>query len=557
MNGLQSADYVIIAGFFAVMLGIGSYYGTRMKSAAQFFGGGKQVPWWLGGVSFYMVSFSALAFVMHSELVYKYGLVSLVLSWLSVPAAVCSAVFFARRWRKVADTSPLEYVEQRYGAGMRQGFVWLGLPARLLDDSLKLFAIGTVVSAGLGFPFETGVIACAAIILCYTFMGGLFAALAADFVQFIVLVAAIVMLPVLAFRKAGGVGVVLEALPANFLEPLAPEYPISYLFCYFLLLFLNYSSSWALAQRYYSAKDDRSAVKTGLLVAGLYLVGTPFFYAGAFAARNILPEMANTKDVFPLLCRSVLPVGMLGMVVAAMFSATMSTLAGDYNAVSSVITNDFYARLLRKKADPKHLLTVGRLVTILVGGAVLGIVFIMRSLQGANDLFAVMAKIFGLFLPPVAIPMLLGMLTPKVSSVGGRLALIGGVAGGVTLFVLGFRTAQALTFSTTAIALTAAAAGSCIWPDRGARREAVEQFFAKIRRKPMTQPAEGPQTAAVAFIPVIAVSIGAIGVILATSVWSIAGWEQGKMGILTGIILILLAAGTELVRRLRRRFACN
>lgn len=557
MNGLQAADYVIIAGFFAVMLGIGSYYGSRMKSAAQFFGGGKQVPWWLGGVSFYMVSFSALAFVMHSELVYKYGLVSLVLSWLSVPAAVCSAVLFARRWRKVADASPLEYVEQRYGAGMRQGFVWLGLPARLLDDSLKLFAIGTVVSAGLGFPFETGVIACAAIILCYTFMGGLFAALAADFVQFVVLVAAIVLLPVLAFRKAGGIGVVLDALPANFLEPSVPEYPVSYLFCYFILLFLNYSSSWALAQRYYSAKDDRSAVKTGLLVAGLYLIGTPFFYAGAFAARSFLPEITNTKDVFPLLCRSVLPVGMLGMVVAAMFSATMSTLAGDYNAVSSVITNDFYARFLRRNADSKHLLAVGRLTTLLVGLSVLGIVFVMRSLQGANDLFAIMAKIFGLFLPPVAIPMLLGMLTPKVSSVGGRLSLVGGVLGGLTLFVLGFRTAQALTFSTTAIALTAAAVGSYAWPDRGARREAVEQFFAKIRQKSIVQSTEAVQTETTGFVPVITVAIGTIGVILVVSIWSLSGWQQGEMGILTGAALIISAAVAEFSRRLKRRFSCR
>ena len=204
-NGLAVADYAIIAGFFAVMLGIGFYFSGRMKSMSQFFGGGKQVPWWLGGVSFYMVSFSALAFVMHSEMVYKYGMVSLVLSWLAVPAAALSAYLFARRWRRVAETSPIEYIEARYGSGMRQGLAWLGLPTRLLDDSLKLFAIGTVVSAGLGFPFETTIMLCAVIILCYTFMGGLWAALVADFVQFAVLVAAVIVLPFLSFSRAGGV----------------------------------------------------------------------------------------------------------------------------------------------------------------------------------------------------------------------------------------------------------------------------------------------------------------------------------------------------------------
>jgi SSS family transporter len=558
-NTLAVADYAIIAGFFAVMLGIGGYYSGRMRSMSQFFGGGKQVPWWLGGVSFYMVSFSALAFVMHSEMVYKYGFVSLVLSWLAVPAAALSALLFARRWRRVAETSPLEYIEARYGFGMRQSLMWLGLPTRLLDDSLKLFAIGTVVSTGLGFPFNTAVIVCAVIILGYTFMGGLWAALVADFVQFAVLVAAVLVLPALAFGRTGGIAAVLDRLPPDFFHLTRPDsgYPFAYLLCYFTLLFLNYSTSWALAQRYYSSENDRSARKVGFLVSGLYLIGTPLFYLPAFAAIVFLPGIENTKDVYPLICKTVLPVGMLGMVIAAMFSATMSTLAGDYNAASSVLTNDLYKRVIGRDLTDKHLVVVGRINTIIVGLIVLGITLVMRTLQGSGDLFNTMAKVFGLFLPPVALPMLLGMLTPRVSSRGAQLGLFGGIAAGLAVFVLGstfpfLRKAEFLTFFTSGMTLLGMLAGSRLCPDAGDRREQVLAFFARFRDTP-AQAADAKTPSDVSFLPVIAAGIAAVGLILITAVIATGGYAKGQLSVCIGLALLLVASGFWIAaRRLKK-----
>ncbi|MBP8800731.1 MAG: hypothetical protein KBI41_04290 [Kiritimatiellae bacterium] len=555
-NGLAVADYAIIAGFFAVMLGIGFYFSGRMKSMSQFFGGGKQVPWWLGGVSFYMVSFSALAFVMHSEMVYKYGMVSLVLSWLAVPAAALSAYLFARRWRRVAETSPIEYIEVRYGSGMRQGLAWLGLPTRLLDDSLKLFAIGTVVSAGLGFPFETAIILCAVIILCYTFMGGLWAALVADFVQFAVLVAAVIVLPFLSFSRAGGVRNVLNAMPESFFNPTCPDagYPFVYLLCYFVLLFLNYSTSWALAQRYYSSENDRSARKVGYLVAVLYLIGTSIFYLPAFAALVFLPDIANTKDVYPLICRTVLPVGMLGMVIAAMFSATMSTLAGDYNAVSSVLTNDLYKRLHKRDLSEKHLLVVGRINTVIVGLIVLGITLVMRTLQGSGDLFNTMAKVFGLFLPPVAIPMLLGMLTPRISARGAQAGLFAGIIAGLAAFVLGawhpvLRRAEFLTFWTAGVTLLVMTVVSARMPDTGERREQVLIFFKRFEKDDPGADGVEKKSADTSFLPIIAAGIAAVGVILIAAVLLTCGLAEGFLSVCIGTALLVVAAGFWIAAR--------
>ncbi|MCL1921439.1 MAG: hypothetical protein FWG50_10265 [Kiritimatiellaeota bacterium] len=486
--GVTVLDYAVIGAFFALMVGIGVYFGRKTKSMAQYFGGGKQIPWWLSGASFYMLSFSAMAFVMHSELAYKYGIVSFVLSWMAVPAAVLSGVLFARRWRRVANTSPLEYIEERYGTGMRQGLMWLGLPTRLLDNAIRLFAIGTVVSMGLGFSFHQTVIVCTIIILTYSCMGGLLVSIVGDFTQLILLLISVLPLPFLALKRAGGVGPALQAIPADFWSWTRPgtDYICVYFICYFGVLFLNYSTNWALAQRYYSTKDDKGAIKIGLLVAALYLLGTPLFYTPGLVAHSFLPGLENTKEVYPLLCRTLLPAGMLGMLVAALFAATMSTLAGEYNAMSAVVTNDFYKRFIRKGASEKHLLFVGRLGAVAAGLIILGLTLGMRAVLQGPDLFNSMATVFTIFLPPVAIPMLLGMLTPRVSAFGGKLALSLGIILGVTTFIVGIYHPELklhklwvlmpLTCGSTLLAITL---GSLAIPDRGERRAHVLRFFEK------------------------------------------------------------------------------
>ena len=155
---LALADYVIIAGFFVVMLAIGLYYSGKMRNLQDYFSGSQKIPWWLSSISFYMSSFSAFTFVSYSALAYQYGWVAVTMYWVTVPAALLSAYFFATRWRRAANTSPLEYIEERFGPALRQGLAWLGIPVKMIDDGLKLYAIGTLVSAGLDFPLSRGVL---------------------------------------------------------------------------------------------------------------------------------------------------------------------------------------------------------------------------------------------------------------------------------------------------------------------------------------------------------------------------------------------------------------
>ena len=478
-TGLAFLDYAVIAAFFGVMIGVGVYYSRKSKSSDQFFGNDKTVPWWLSGVSFYMNSFSALAFVMYSALAYKFGWVPVTVSWLSVPAVLLGAWFLAVRWRRAAKGSPIDYIAERYTPSMCRTLAILGLPMQLLDNALKLLAIGTVVGVGMGFPLFWSICISGVIIVLYTFLGGLKATLTCDFIQFLVILVVIFALPPLCLEKVGGLSNFIDKVPAGFFDFTNGKYTWVYMLVFFCCVGSTLSTNWSLVQRYYSTKSERDAKKMAYLVAALLFLGPPIFFFPAMAARVFLPGIPEDQmnGVYALVCREVLPVGMIGMVIAAMFSATMSSLAGNFNAAAAVLTNE-----LRLKG-----MAWARAMTILVGGAVIALTFVMQYAQGADDLFNLSNKVFGVFLPPIAIPMLCGIFVKRFSKRSGLVGLVGGIAVGLAIFIAGAKPELACLremtwiFSATAIAtIVFLFLGTLFLPDSEDGRKEVEEFFRTI-----------------------------------------------------------------------------
>lgn len=517
-------DYLIIAGFFVVMLGIGAYFYGRMKDMKDYFSGGRQVPWWLSGVSFYMTTFSAFAFVSYSQMAYEHGWVSIGLFWCCVPAGTLSAILFARAWRRAASASPLDFIEMRYGRTMRQLLVWLNIPLRVIDDGLKLFAIGTIVSVGLNVEMGWAIFASGTIMLLYTFMGGLWAVLITDFVQFVVMLAAVIILPVLAYHRVGGLEAFFAGIPEGQFAWTTERYDGVYYVQWFALLFLNYSTSWSLVQRYYSVRSDAEARKVGYLCAALNVVGPVLFFFPAMAAAVFMPDVADTSQIYALLCIELLPIGMMGLLIAAMFSATMSMLSSDYNAMASVLTNDVYKRVFHPTASDWLLVQVGRIATLLVGVVALAIAFVVLTHQEDKGLFDLMVSVFSVFLPPVAIPMLVGLMTARTSNLGGLMGLgLGGLVG-LTAFVLGADSAYAdlrkphimmpLTSAATLIGLVV---GTLIQPHSREQADAVGRFNERVRRKGVVEDDDVKTRPAQDFSPVgvIGVAVAALGAMTA------------------------------------------
>ena len=378
---------------------------------------------------------------------------------------------------------------------------------QLLDNALKLLAIGTVVGVGMGFPLFWSICISGLIIVLYTFLGGLKATLTCDFIQFLVILAVVFALPPLCLERLAamnggaqdimaGFKVFLDRVPAGFFDFTAGKYTWVYMLVFFCCVGSTLSTNWSLVQRYYSTKSERDAKKMAYLVAALLFVGPPLFFFPAMAARVFLPGIPDSdmNGVYALVCKSVLPAGMIGMVIAAMFSATMSSLAGNFNAAAAVVTNELYLKVA-KNPSARAKMVAARVATVLVGGLVVALTFVMQYAQGADDLFNLSNKVFGVFLPPIAIPMLCGVFARRLSKRSGLMGLVGGIAVGLAVFCLGAKPEFAhlremvWIFPMTAVATVAFLAfGTWLFPDTTEERAAVESFFRQLEGKTPVRP---------------------------------------------------------------------
>ena len=433
---LHTPDYLMLAGYFLLMLGIGVYFYRHMRAMKDYFRGGNSIPWWLSGVSFYMTSFSVAAFVFYPSLCYRHGWVGVTLLWVAIPATIFSTVFFARRWRRTRIDSPVEYLETRYSPALRQLFAWQGVPVKIVDDGIKLFATGTFVSVCTGINIYYSILGAGGIMLVYTFMGGLWAATVTDFIQFIVLTAAVLVILPLSITRAGGLDEIFAKVPDGFFHMTSPEFGWTYVIPLVLLYALAWSSiNWSLIQKFYCVPTEKDAVKTGWLVVALYIVGPPLMFFPAIAATRFIPELSDAGKIYPMLCTQLLSGGMLGLAVAAMFAATMSTLSGDYNVCASVLTNDVYKRLIRPHASERELVRVGRLMTLLIGLVGLATATLMARGK-AENLFRYMVTLFGVATAPAAVPMLLGLVSRRYNNAGAVAGFLLGIGTGLGLFAL-------------------------------------------------------------------------------------------------------------------------
>jgi solute:Na+ symporter, SSS family len=548
-NGLATADYIILGGFFVVMLGVGVFYAGRMHNLRDFFSGSRQVPWWLAGISLYMTTFSAFTFVSYSALAYQHGFVAVAIWWFSIPGCLLSAWFLASRWRRAATTSPVEYLETRFGPVLRQAFSWFGIPLIVLDDALKLFVIGTMVAVSMGFAGDPAVMwaiaACGLIMLTYTLLGGLWAVLITDFVQFVVMGIAVLVLAPLAWARAGGGTEIVAHLPAGFAEITSGAYTWAWLLSFAVILALTFATKWPYVQRYYAARSDREARWVGYLVAALTFVTPPLLFFPALAARAFLPEVADANQVYPLVCQALLPVGMMGIMLAAMFSATMSMLSSDYNAVASVVTNDILKRLFMRDASDKALVITARLATLFVGLLAMALAILFARAKGLEDLVQYMARLFAALLPPVALPMMAGLLSRRTSNAGALAGFFAGATCGIVAYVLSYqegldylRTVPYLTWITLVPTAAGLILGSVLMPNSQRKQAVVAQFLEGLRRQPGEKVSLVASGDAAVALRIIGSTIALLGLILLLGVLATANVAATTISIVVGAIMI-------------------
>jgi Na+/proline symporter len=437
MRGLALPDYLVILAYFLVIIGVGYYLARVVRKAKDYFAAGNVMPWWLAGISFYMASFSTMLFVIYSEISYNYGIVAMMVCWLGPPAFLLGSTFTAHRWRRARVMTPLGFIEKRFNRKVHYLFVWTGFPLRLFDNALRLYSTAIVLAVafrGLGWGVGAVLAVTGAVMVLYSFMGGQLSVIVTDFIQAAILVTAVIVLFVLTLGRVGNVPAFLRALPPGFLNP-AHHYGWSYLiFTTFLLWLLSYNASWALVQKYNTVRSERDARKMIWLIAGLLAVSPPVFFFPGLAARVLLPGLANTREVYAAVCLKILPVGMMGLAISALLSATMSTMGSEYNTLSGILTRDLVKKKFRPGLSETQEVRLGRLLTVAIGAVTILLGLLLSLLKGLT-LMDIAFRFMSAFGPPIMIPLIGGLLFRRFNSRG----VVAGVAAGAvtgTLLVL-------------------------------------------------------------------------------------------------------------------------
>lgn len=427
---LTGIDYAVIVLYFVGVAAIGWVASKRTRGLNDYFAGGHNVSWWLAGISHHVSGYSAFAFVGYASLACRVGFnVWTVFALPVFLAMLAGAYVWAPRWVRLRVISPAQYLEERFNNTVRQVIAWSGIGLKFVDEGTKLYSLAKVIHACTGIPLRATIVGSGVVTVLYLMVGGFWAEIMTDFAQFIVQYIITILLAPVALAAVGGWNGLWtgpKAIPFQFFSA---DFPPSRLFVFFWVATLSYNGgSWGLAQRFYSMGKPNEAKKAALLSAALYLLYPILLYIPVWASPILLDGIADPELAYIAVAQKLLPQiapGLLGLMVAAMFAATMSMVDSDLNSLAAVFTKDIYHRTLNREASEKQLMRVGVWATAVFGAITIVSGLATESLGGA---FKAMIDWYAAVLGPVSIPLLFGMLFSRTTWRGALLSWAGGFA---------------------------------------------------------------------------------------------------------------------------------
>lgn len=396
---LTSLDWSIIGAYFLLSLAVGLIVSRQAgKSAADYFLSGRNMPWWLLGVSMVATTFSSDTPNLVTGLVREQGVAGNWAWWAFLLTGMLTVFVFAKLWRRSKVMTDIEFYELRYSGGAAaflRGFraLYLGLVFNVLvmgTVSLAAVKFGQIM---LGWPGWQTLLIAGSITLAYSVVGGLKAVIITDFVQFILAMIGSIWacIYLINLPEVGGISTLLSHAEVQSKLSLLPEFTDPEVWVPILLVPLAVQW-WAsyypgaepggggyIAQRMFSSKTEKGAIKATLFfnVAHYALRPWPWILI-ALASIVVFPQLSDIQAAFPTLSDdklghdvaypamlTLLPSGLLGLVAASLIAAFMSTMSTQLNLGASYLVNDFYQRFIKPEASQKELVAAGRWITVL------------------------------------------------------------------------------------------------------------------------------------------------------------------------------------------------
>ncbi len=459
---LAPADLLVICLYFALVLGIGLYLKRRVRASKDFFFAGKGVGSWVAGLSFVAANLGTLELLGWSASAYQYGMLAAHWYWIgAVPAMLFLGIVMIPFYYVSKAHSVPGYLKLRYGEGARLLSALDFAVMTVLMSGINMYSMAVVMKVILGWNINFSILVSTATVGIYVALGGLLSAIVNEVVQFILIWAGTISIPILGLIETGGwngmLARIAQRVPSQDYTHMwrnmgsAADNPMGVhwtgiVFGLGLIGAFGYwTTDFLVVQRVMAARDLRSArIATTIGAACKMLLPAIVILPGLLGLAVLPMKLTGEREalatgghsfneVMPLMMARYLGPGFLGIGVTALIAGFMSGMAGNISAFATVWTYDIYRPVLNRVAGDRKCLSIGRWCTVIGLGASIGAAYLVMQFASIMDY---VQALFGFFIVPLFGTVIIGMLWRRATPAGGFWGLFCGTVSSVLLWLL-------------------------------------------------------------------------------------------------------------------------
>ncbi|TEW53099.1 transporter [Psychromonas sp. RZ22] len=433
----MNIDIIVVLAYFAFLIAIGWMFRSFSTSTSDYFRGGGKMLWWMVGATAFMTQFSAWTFTGAAGKAFTDGFAVVILFLANAFGYFMNWAYFAPKFRQLRVVTAIEAIQKRFGRTSEQFFTWGSMPDSIISAGIWLNGLAIFVAAVFNIPMETTIVATGLVLLVMSVTGGSWAVVASDFVQMLVIMAVTITCAIAAYIQGDGITNIINNFHGNFMVGSDLNY-MSIFVLWIIFIFVKQfgvMNNSINSYRYLCAKDSENARKAAGLACILMIVGPVIWFLPPWYVNAFLPDFANAyasmgnkagDAAYLAFVQEVMPAGMVGLLMAAMFAATMSSMDSGLNRNAGIFIRNFYSPVIRKeKASEKELMFASRVATVAMGLIIIAIGLFINSLKGLS-LFDIVLNVGALIGFPMLIPVLLGMWIRNTPDWSGWATLIVG-----------------------------------------------------------------------------------------------------------------------------------
>ncbi|WP_289030350.1 transporter [uncultured Paraglaciecola sp.] len=423
-------DYAVIAGYFLLVVGIGfTFKKMAAKSTSDYFRGGGRMLWWMVGSTAFMSQFSAWTFTGAAGKAFTDGFAVSLVFFANTFAYFCGWAYFSYRFRQMRVDTPTEGIKRRFGDQNELFFSCALIVFSFLNAGIWLNALGVFTSAVFEADINATIIATGLAVLFISVLSGAWGVVASDFVQTLVVAVVSISCAIVALVMVGGPVELVTKFPSDFIMGPDMNYGLLLVgtFVFFLakqlITIMNLNDSF----RFLNAKDSDNAKKASLLAMVLMGVGSIIWFIPPWASAVLYPDAAvayadlgskAADAVYLVFARNAMPIGTVGLLLAALFAASMSSMDSALNKNSGIFIRSIYQPFLVKRnkvVDDVHLLKMSKLLSFISGLLVIVMALFFKSLKELS-LFDLMMSFSVMIQVPILVPLIFGLFIKKTPS---------------------------------------------------------------------------------------------------------------------------------------------